>query len=131
MLSPKFLNSRKFFNAVRINSNQFYFDIGRQHSSKDQDSNYNINNLNKDEIKSGDKLNSAKPQEDPNSFIKVNKIYGNMTGMDKIDGMAGQTAGIDNIRGEIRPEDGIYIYNGGLNFDTNKKSSQSPYVKKD
>lgn len=95
--------------------------MARQFSDKEINSDKVINNLSKESNKSDDKI-FLKSENSHGDISKI-KVYDNMTGMDKVDGMAGKTAGIgqDSVRGDVRPEDGMYIYSGGLNLDVKKK----------
>ncbi len=108
MISPKYLKSpQSFFNK------NTYFNYARFFSSIPVES--NGNNL-----------------DDKSQKIKYLKIYGNMTGMDKIDGMAGETAGLDSPghSRKVRPEQGRFIYRGGLNLDGDNTNIIESYHKR-
>jgi len=136
MFPQKFLNSRSLFTFGRANTKTkfFFSDMTRMYSTKDKDSTNTKEKPDKEKIDKKSR-NSLKIQingdEEADSFSKFHKIHGNMAGMDKIDGMAGQTAGISSSHGKTdRPEEGIYIYSGKLldkeseKNDKQKKSDQ-------
>jgi hypothetical protein len=127
MFPQKFLNSRTFFTVGRSNPNFFYSDISRFYSTKDEDScnTKEKSDKEKHDIKSKKAL-KIEINGDDDSFSKFHKIHGNMTGMDKIDGMSGQTSGISSSHGkkDPRPEEGIYIYSGKLNLDKESEKTE-------
>ena len=118
MFPKKFLNSRTLFTFGRANTNFFSSDMTRMYSTKEKESSNIIEKPDKEkfEKKPNKSLKIQKnDDEEADSFSKFHKIHGNMAGMDKIDGMGGQTAGISSSHGKTdRPEEGIYIYSGEL-----------------
>ena len=133
-MNSKLFNSRKFLSFGRLNNNLFYGEARQFFSNKDRDvlkSTTESNSTGKEENKTKNSLNiNITLEEETNHSIRITKVHGNMTGMDKIDGMAGQTAGISSsyTKGDGRPEEGMYIYSGGLNLD--KKNNSADDFKK-
>ena len=82
MNNTKLLNSRKIFNLFKANSNRtFYKEIKKFSSSKNEDKFEELRNM-----PSGDKPEiKFSAEEATKTFSKFQKVYGNMTGMDKIE----------------------------------------------
>lgn len=113
----------------RLNTTKIYENISRLYSTKEANGS---NPIKKDNKKSSSKID-IEVEQDVNTTFKISKVHGNMAGMDKIDGMAGQTAGIssNNGKGEVRAEEGIYIYSGGCNLDKDKQDISDTIKKTD
>jgi hypothetical protein len=106
------LNISKF-SKVKLN----YFSNSEQIKNNDKNMNQDKGNNNSS--------NTKQTPDDSKEFSKFHKVHGNMTGMDKVNGREGKSAGIgikdaklENIN-SARPEEGTYIYRGDLNLDTN------------
>ena len=93
--------------------------MSRLYSTKDTNGSSSLKKDDKSSLKE-----DVTVEEENITKIKITKVHGNMAGMDKIDGMAGQTAGMSSSfgKGEERPEEGIYIYSGRCNLDKDKTS---------